>query len=263
MKRVALTIILNGLHHLKHNEYYKTMLDMFDHWVIVEGASGNNGSTSWCNDLGDSFHDNGCSIDGTTEFLCEQLASHEKVSYIMPSEEWKSKDEQVNAGIEAIKELVDECFLWEVDIDEQWNIEDIQLAEKILVENNAKTGCFLCDYYVGPGLRVQGDWGEGRRLPYRRLWNWSGEDFETHEPPRLKGGNGLGILIPVRFKHYAYYFEQDVLFKDKWYGGHEGIHRRWEEVQKITEIKTHISKLLGTESHWGQGNTYIIKESNE
>jgi hypothetical protein len=39
---------------------------------------------------------------------------------------WKSKDEQVNAAIEEIKKTVKECFLWQVDIDEQWTLDQLQ-----------------------------------------------------------------------------------------------------------------------------------------
>ena len=69
MKRVAFTIILNGHRHLVHNNYYETMSDNFDLWVIVEGVANPGGSTEWCNKLIDSFHNNFISNDGTSEFL--------------------------------------------------------------------------------------------------------------------------------------------------------------------------------------------------
>ena len=47
MKRVAFTIILNGHRHLVHNNYYETMSDNFDLWVIVEGVANPGGSTEW------------------------------------------------------------------------------------------------------------------------------------------------------------------------------------------------------------------------
>ena len=56
--RVAFTIILNGLRHLTHNHYYKTIIENFDYWVIVEGVSQPNDSTSWCKNLDLSFHKN-------------------------------------------------------------------------------------------------------------------------------------------------------------------------------------------------------------
>jgi hypothetical protein len=259
MDRVAFTIIQNGLHHLKHNDYYKFILDNFSYWVVIEGASGNNGSTTWCNSFPSDLHNNGKSIDGTNEFLIDLSKKYKNIIHISPSGIWNSKDDQINAGIRKIKEITNKCFLWEIDVDEQWNINQIEYAEKMLLKSNAKTGCFLCDYYVGKDLIAIGEWGEGLLLPYRRLWNWSGELFETHEPPRLKGGNGVGILVHTKFKHYAMFFEKDVKFKDKWYGGHNGIYERWLELQKEKMFPQHINKLLGENMRWAKTNTKIVR----
>ena len=255
--RIAYTIILNGLHHLTHNDYYKFILNNFDYWVVVEGASKNTGTTSWCKNMPDKYQSNGKSVDGTIDFLKE--LKYKNLIFIESSGFWPNKDKQVNRCIEEIKKLTNNCFLWEIDIDEQWELENIIKAEKLLIEEKAKTGCFLCDYYVGKNLIVKGQWGEGGVLPYRRLWDWKGEYFETHEPPRLIGGNGKGILIPTRFKHYAYYFEQDVKFKNDWYSGHEEIYENWVKLQKEEQFPQHISRLLGTNTHWGQTNTWIYK----
>ena len=69
MNRVAFTIILNGVHHIQHNNYYKLLAENLDTWVIVEGVSLNTGSTSWCNSLPITLHKNFLSNDDTTEFL--------------------------------------------------------------------------------------------------------------------------------------------------------------------------------------------------
>ena len=45
------------------------MLNNFDYWVVVEGASLNNGSTYWCKSISDKYQTNGMSVDGTVEFL--------------------------------------------------------------------------------------------------------------------------------------------------------------------------------------------------
>jgi len=255
--RIAFTIILNGKKHLLHNNYYETLLDAFDKWVIVEGVAEPGGSTSWCKALPDKFHKNWLSNDGTTEFLNELQKKTNKLVVVRKNNSpWSSKDEQVNAAIDAIKRSTNKCFLWQIDIDEQWTKKDISSSEQYLKENNAKTGCFLCNFYVGKNLLAKGMWGEGRYLPYRRLWKWEGEEFKTHEPPTLKGKNGPGILIPIKFNHYAYYFEDDVIFKENYYSGYEGLHNRWNSIQNI-HTKTHISNLLGTNTWWANTNTVI------
>lgn len=203
------------------------------------------------------YHNNGSSIDGTIEFLNE--IKSEKIHVISIDRMWESKEEQINSALEYAKGIFKEnCFLWEIDIDEQWNLESIQQSENYLIENKAKTGEFLCNYYVGDGLVAKGEWGEGKYLPYRRLWKWEGEKFKSHEPPELENGNGKTILIPYRFNHYSYYFEQDVKFKNDWYKGHGNIYEKWLKLKDNNNFPIHIKALVG--GRWGRTNTFIYKE---
>jgi hypothetical protein len=253
--RIAFTIVLNGLRHLEHNNFYHKMVDNFDHWIIVEGVAKPNGSTNWCKELPTIFHNNYISNDGTTEYL--DAHRHLNVRILRPLEgAWDSKDQQVNAAISEIKRITNECFLWQIDVDEQWELIDLVQAEKDLVTNHGKTGCFLCNYYVGEKQKVIGQWGEGRLEPYRRLWDWKGEMFIKHEPPTLVGKNGPGLLLPQRFNHYAYFFEQDVKFKEIYYQGYEGLYERWLKVQG-NRGQIHIKELLGEKTWWGNTNTNI------
>lgn len=266
--RIAFTIILNGKHHLLHKNYYKFMLENFDYWAICEGASRNKGSTKWCKPMPEKYYDHhGSSVDGTMEFLKE--IKNDKTGVVFPKRMWESKDEQVNAALTMAREFrfrdknADEkCFLWEIDIDEQWNKDSLDGAEKILVAMKAKTGQFLCNYYVGEDsqgkkLVARGEWGEGKRLPYRRLWDWGGEMFISHEPPELEYGNGITFTLPQRFNHYAYYFEQDVKFKSEWYSGHERIYENWLNFKNM-EFPCSIGKFI--DGYWGNSKTVIVKE---
>jgi len=253
--RIGFTIVLNGLRHLKHNDYYKILPNILDHWIIVEGVSLPTGSTSWCKELPDSMHKNYLSNDGTTELLDSIKCN--KIHIVRPIiGPWKNKDEQVNAAIKVARSLTNECMLWQIDVDEQWYPEDMIKAEEHLIKNNGKTGCFLCNYYVGKNQVAFGHWGEGNYEPYRRLWNWKGENFISHEPPKLEGKNGPGLLLTQRFNHYAYYFEEDVKFKEVYYGGYEGLHERWKEVQENREIIP-VENLLGPNTWWSKTQTYI------
>ena len=78
---------------------------------------------------------------------------------------------------------------------------------------------------------------------------------------KLKGKNGPGYLLPQRFNHYSYYFEQDVKFKEAYYGGYEGLFERWKGVQANRDT-IHIRELLGSELRWSYTNT-IIKYTND
>jgi len=261
--RIGFTIILNGLRHLKHNNYYATLQNMLDYWIIVEGVSLPTGSTSWCKKLPDSMHKNFLSNDGTTEFL--DSIKNNKIHVVRQNNKpWSNKDEQVNKAIEVAKLLYnknEECMLWQIDIDEQWNLDSMVKAEEALRKNNGKTGCFLCNYFVGKNQMAIGEWGEGIYEPYRRLWNWKGENFLSHEPPKLNGKNGPGFLLPQRFNHYSYFFIEDVKFKEAYYGSYEGLLDRWIKVQENRNVIPLIN-LLGPKVWWSNTKT-VIKYVNE
>lgn len=255
--RIGFTIILNGLRHLKHNDYYNTLLNSLDLWVIAEGVAQNKGSTSWCNTPTTTYHNNFLSNDGTTEFIDELAREYPNLKIVRSNTGyWNSKDDQVNAAINEIKKHTTSGKLWQIDIDEQWALEQFIQAEQELDSNNGKTGCFICNYYVGKNQIAIGEWGEGRVDPYRRLWNWEGEDFLTHEPPKLIGKNGPGLLLTPKFNHYAYYFEEDVKFKEMYYGGYAGLYQRWLYIQQNTSILP-IRELLGDKIWWSNTNTHI------
>lgn len=255
--RVAFTILLNGFEHMHHNNYYSFLQENFDLWVIAEGVAKNNGSTSWCNIPTTSFHKNFLSIDGSTEFLDELEKKYNNIKIVRSNQQfWNSKDEQVNACIQEILKHTNNSMLWQIDIDEQWTLEKIIQAEKELKEKKGKTGCFLSNYFIGPNQQVFGVWGEGIKTPYRRLWDWNGEEFLTHEPPTLKGKNGPGFLLTPRFNHYAYYFKNDVKFKQLYYKGYEGLLERWENIQCNRTTK-HIKEFLGPNIWWSNTETYI------
>lgn len=260
--RIAFTIVLNGLDMLKR-QVEEGILKNFDYWIIIEGAANNNGSTAWCNEFPSDFHNNGLSVDGTHEYLIELAGQHDKVKVVYKNGFWNSKDEQVNQIFNVMKE-VESCFLWEIDSDEFWNIENIRLTEHQITTNKAKAASFLCDYFVGNGeghqLIVKGGWGEGNSLRYNRVWHYEkGDRFITHEPPILTGQTNANTLqLPYRFSHYAYTQIYSVLFKDAWYGGHEGIFEKWFALNKLNkeDFPQPLSALL-PDPKWDDGKTFI------
>jgi hypothetical protein len=265
--RVGFTIIFNGLHHLKHNDYIDRIAGMFDLFVFVEGASGNKGSTSWCKPIPDKYHKNWRSNDGTVEFLQDFCASHQNVvlanNFVSHDGPWESKDLMCNVALRVIKSKIPDVngsFLWEIDADEQWTPEQLDAAEKELVQHGGDCGMFWCDYFVGPGLVARGVWGEGKNSEYRRLWKWKGQEFQSHEPPLLQGGNGKIALLSPRFQHYAYFYPQDVQFKESFYTGHENIFAMWSALQGCTEWPQPLSKLVS--GPWGKTATLIHKTSD-
>jgi hypothetical protein len=256
LPRIAFTIILNGLHHLLHNSYAETLCDMVDHWVIVEGAAGNTGSTAWCKAMPPEVHKDGRSVDGTVKFLQQLADRRPNVHVVIGDGLWPSKDAQVNRAVDEVRKLASDCWLWEIDADEQWAQPAMDLAETTLAASGNGAAAFRCDAFMGKDIVARGEWGENP--PYRRLWRWNGESFDTHEPPRLHGCGKNPLVLPQRFSHYSYYFEQDVKFKSQWYGGHEAVYENWLKLQRQTKFPRPISALFGMTSY-GLSKTSIVK----
>lgn len=260
--RYGFTIIYNGAHHLLHNDWYKKLPDMLDYWVIVEGVAQPNGSTFWCKEI-----DAKTSNDGTVSIINEIVKERQNVIFVPQRDhKWYSKDEMVNAAITAfnitmIDTYCDKQFLWQLDADEQWTMDQMDQAEESLIKQNADCGCFHAEYYVGEKIIAKGRWGEGNdpsdplENAYRRLWRWNGKKFLTHEPPVLIEGNGREILLPQRFKHYSYRFEKDVKFKSKYYKGYEYILEKWKALQIENNFPQPIGKLLN--GYWASTKTII------
>lgn len=229
LPRYAFTLAYQAAHLFTWRDWLRRTALLFDRWVIVEGAAHPGGSTAWCRPHPGPWQ----SDDGTRRaLLALQAAFPERVTVILgPPPGWPGKDDMVRAAVDALRTEAQPAYLWQLDADEHWTAAQLTAAEIGLTAAGADCGEFLCEYYLGPGLVARGAWGEGRALPYRRLWHWRGQQFARHEPPELAGGNGHTVLLPERFEHFAYYFERDVAFKARYYGGHEGVLAGWQRLQ--------------------------------
>jgi len=246
MKRIAISIVLNGAHHI--HDQLGTILPHFDQWIVVEGASKNVFCTSWCSQVPDEYHNNGNSIDDTMKIL-DEIVSHNdmrrcQVTVLKASGLWEGKLTMFN---EAIKCIQEPCWLWEIDIDEYWRPEQLGHSEAILEHLKADIGTFACDYMLSENIIVRGEWGESITHGYRRLWKYEpGRKFISHEPPIIEGMKTIcpTKLLP-RFRHLSYFYEKDVLFKSKWYGDHENIHTGWKNiVTGVTQLPCAIEHLF-------------------
>lgn len=249
--RCAVTIIYEGVHHLKHLDFAEKMAQLFDHWIVVEGHSQAYGSTRWCNNIQVPAR----STDGTIEFMKQFAATHKNVHFYHPNGYFNSKDHQANAGITILRQLSSKCFLWQVDADEHWTIESIEKAEQFALASSEIGFKFQFNHYVGPGIIAVGDWGSGY---LNRLWKWNGEFFRSHEPALLRGQR-ITIPVPdIKYDHYSYYFEKDVRFKAIYYPDCKGIEATWPTIQKPNDYPLHISKLFPVGKH-GKSNTQIVQ----
>jgi hypothetical protein len=252
--RYAFTIIYNGKHHLEHGDFVKNMTEWFDLWIVVEGFAHNGGSTNWCNDIKMP----GNSTDGTCQLMEQLFMQHRNIVYLSHSGGYDSKDEQVNVAMAALGNCED-GWLWQVDADEHWKLEDIEAAESMLSKDSKIAGAFQFNHYLckdvdGRQLVGGGNWGDNFST---RLWWWQGQNFITHEPPVMQGQQGVRYL-PQKYEHYSYYFEQDVQFKSKYYKGYKNVYDNWKRLQKSRHnYPIPVTKLLGTATSVDIKNSFI------
>lgn len=252
-KRVAICIVFNGHNHLR-NQFGLTGLEVgrpmggfiFDQVIFVEGASKSTFCTSWCKSMPEKYHSNGHSVDFTLQHLKQAESVYpDKVKVITTEGLWDGKVSMFNEAVKLIKEP---CWLWQVDVDEYWKNSQLDSAETILTNLGADVGAFSCDYMLSDDVILRGNWGESDKQGYTRLWNYQpGRKFLAHEPPVIEGSQRMvpPMLMP-RFKHLAYYYEQDVKFKSEWYGDHEHVYENWKAIkQGKISLPCSIDRLFG------------------
>jgi len=236
--RVAFTIIYNGLNHLKNANFAEFMAKEFDYWVIVEGHAKPGGSTNWCYDLKIPVR----STDGCHEYLLDFSKAHDNVIYYSKGGYWESKDEQVNKAIQLIRKKITSCILWQVDIDEVWTSENLEVNEMHLKRSRKSCGKVQFNHIVGEMdgsyLVARGRWGSSF---VNRVWNWNGEDFLTHEPAEIKGQRTVNL--PRKFDHFSMYFKEDIIFKEKYYG-YENLYENWQDMHQRGRFPMLVSRLL-------------------
>lgn len=251
--RAALTIIYNSIEDLNHNGFSQFMVANFDHWIIVDGSSKNGGSTGWCNKI----ETTPSSTDGTLDFISGLALWNQNVHIYSQDTHYNSKDEQFNIGVDILRSLTTSCYLWQVDSDEQWTIQDLEQAEQMLSASSANVAEFQFNHYVINGdttCLAKGDWGSGS---VNRLWKWDGQRFDRHEPAVMTGQT-TPVLLPQKFEHYSYCVEKKIAFKSKYYQHHENVYRNWKLLPTF-KFPCHISKLFGKNNPVGRGNSFLHK----
>lgn len=243
------TIVLNGMPFIKYHIGIFQKLSIPWHWHIIEGVADLKYDTAWGIKFGayvpKEFHNRGLSIDGTSEYLMFLLEQNrENVSiYRKPlGEFWDGKVEMVNEPLKNIKE---DCLLWQVDSDELWSLENVRRVYNLFLQYpNKLSAYFYCDYFVGPNKYIVSD-GVKSTLPedWLRVWRFKeGLRWKFHEPPTLVNGDdvNLGKVNPftreetlwrgIRFQHLAYFTYESILFKESYYG-YKGIVDCWKKLQ--------------------------------
>lgn len=236
LPNLCFSIMLNTEKHLLMDGYDKEVHEHYDYYVIAEGAVQHcRPNQSW-KQLPPDVHNNGKSKDRTLEILQDLSSTHDNIDFVTPpdGEMWYSKDEMVNAAVDKIRERYpDGGVLWQRDADEKFSKRDIWDTVRHLSSLDP-------DSWQSAKFDQWMHWGNHHvqvgplMCANKRCWNWRGERHLSHVPNLIEGEDPTGSkTIKVngpRYHHYNYVFEEDVLLRDRWYPGHEGLHRAWKEI---------------------------------
>ncbi|MGM5025785.1 glycosyltransferase family 4 protein [Tardiphaga sp. 862_B3_N4_1] len=251
------TIVLNGEPFIRYHEHVFARLDVPWHWHVVEGVAALKHDTAWSSATGghidSSVHDQGRSNDGTSAYLDDLKARFpDRVTiYRKPlGEFWDGKREMVNAPLPNINE---DCLLWQVDNDELWPLEQIKTVHRMFEEQPDRSAAYYwCWYFVGPDkiISTRYNYAQNPNQEWLRTWRYRpGAKWAAHEPPILvtaADGNSveatdIAKIKPftqdemeqagVMFQHFAYATEDQLLFKEHYYG-YRDARTQWRALQQ-------------------------------
>lgn len=229
MKLYLLTIVLDGMPFIHYQKDIFAKLDCDWHWFIVEGAAANMNCTSWCKPQRPRH-----SGDGTLEYI---NSIRSKRIHVMSNPYWVGGKVQMCNWF--LPHIAEPGVLMQIDVDEFWTAEQLQSIVKLFDRFPAVMRMyFRCLYYVGPRIIAVGDNCYGNNPgEWLRAWRFRpGMHFDRHEPPVLAGNKGMHFNQDLTaqkglvFDHMAYVYEQQVAFKERFYGYKDAV-MHWRRLQ--------------------------------
>lgn len=230
MKKPKITfgiIVLNGEPFTKYclRQLYPFAYEI----IVVEGAhtAASNISTS-----------DGHSLDGTLKALHEFKENEDpenKLQIVTKDGFWPVHDELGRCRTpqsRAYAERATGDYLWQVDIDEFYRIEDMQRVINMLTNDPSITAVsFDTNTYFGAPKYIVNGWRlERGSKEFHRLFKWgTGFQYKTHEPPTVINSEGMDMRNMnwirgsklrsngIYMYHYALLFPWQVTQKTKVY----------------------------------------------
>ena len=249
-----LTIVLDGMPWLPVQLAMLNQLNLNWRWHIVEGVAENKHCTKWCKPINARF-----SMDGTTEFL-DHLLRHDRI-FVHRKLGWDGKIEMVN---EPLRESHRPGLVWQMDSDEIWQPWQLEHMIGMFAGNPAKTHAqFKCRYFFGPDIIItsKNTYGNRSDIEWYRVWRWRyGQLFSAHEPPVMIGSNSNPFTADetekegLVFDHYAYATEEQVAFKETYYG-YKGAVAAWRRLQENTKWPAKLKDFIP----WVKDETIVDK----
>lgn len=275
------TIVLNGEPFIRHHIEVLRQLPFRWHWHLVEGAATLSHDTARSAtsgaELPDERHRSGLSVDGTSDYLDELAAQFpDRVTLYRPPA-GKFWDGKIQMVAQPLQHIFEDAVLWEIDADELWTVEQLMAGRQLFLQAPSRaTAWFWCRFFVGERLVVSTRNGYSQNPAYEWLRAWRfrpGLRWLAHEPPvlaeRLPDGSWHDIAqfrgffhgeteaAGLVFQHYAYATEEQVAFKERYYG-YAGAVAGWRKLQKETLFPT----LLNDAFPWVEDKTLVNTAEN-
>lgn len=248
-----ITIVKNGMPFIGwHYPMMRKLL--FDwRWFVVEGTAAPEACTSWCAPI----HP-GLSKDGTTEYL-ESLSKFDQRVVHLKGAYWHGKVAMCNSALEHLHEP---SLLWQIDSDEIWSNQNfVNMARMFELDPEKNSARFFCRYFVGPDIAIttRNGYGNNSQYEWHRVWKVNpGVRFKTHEPPCLENFEEKPFTqaetekAGLVFDHYAYATEEQVRFKEEYYGsannklGHlyKGAVEKWKKLQQNNKCPVNLKDFM-------------------
>jgi hypothetical protein len=255
MKKIAFTLVLNGMPFIRQQA--EIIPKVFDHWYIIEGYALPVKDTAWCRNINiTKFTNDGLSNDGTTEFL-DTLPDNVTVIRKERGSFWNGKTEMCNSFMSEVSDSI----LMEFDVDEIWNPDILKDVLDYAEKSDAHGMVFKCNYYVGNDLILEGENCYGNNPgEWMRLWKIGHPtQFISHEPPRVRGLTSFldRSFTSQRgwiFDHYAYVNENQLKFKEDYYG-YKGAVNNWKMLQQVNDFPVNLKDYFP----WVNDYSKVIK----
>lgn len=248
MKKIAFTIVLNGMPFIK--KQHEVIPNVFDEWHIIEGATLPTKDTGWCKPINNEHYNNtegdyfGCSIDGTSEFL--DSIKNDKIFVHRKGQLWEGKTEMCKV----IEPSMENCILMQFDVDEIWTIDVLKNMLPFIENEDVDGALFHCNYYVGPNLKIINENCYGNyMIDWCRLWKIKEKsEWVSHEPARVKNLHKFFNRNFTKekgwiFDHYAYVLEEQVRFKENFYGYTSALDC-WKTLQNHNKFPCNLRDFL-------------------
>jgi hypothetical protein len=166
------------------------------------------------------------STDNTLDIIKKFPDPDNKIRLVTPDTFYDEKLEQCNAWLSQVPEDTD--YVWQIDVDEFYHNNDIELIKDLLKTNQYTYVEFpVKNFFKGFDYIAAGGRGWGYDTPFPRIFKYfPGCVWESHRPPTILSKNGtdlrsinplLGNNNPVSMLHYSYVTDKQVEEKIKYY----------------------------------------------